>query len=207
MMPDIPCATISKLFPIRSRLAETGHRRVDHAGIQRADRVVIDPEFFRYARTKVFGDDVCFRSDLHEGFLAARVLHIEADALLVAIEHRETVRLAVHFRVEPARSVAFRKILDLDHFCAHVAEHHGAVRPAMTLVRSSTRTPSSGSAMLFTPVEWPESPGMEFGSRQDFSRMRHRRPRAQPNSRCIQGPTALITQPAPPQVRVDSIEA
>ena len=90
------------LAAVRAGLAEAGHRGVDHAGIEPADRVVVDAEFPHHARAEVLRDDVGIRGELHENLLAASVLHVEGDALLVAVEHRETVGLAVHLGIEAA---------------------------------------------------------------------------------------------------------
>ena len=63
-------------LPVRSGLAKARYRGIDDAGIDLADRLVIDAQFLRDARPEIFDDDVRFRCQLHENFLALRLLHV-----------------------------------------------------------------------------------------------------------------------------------
>ena len=88
------------LFAVRAGLPETGHGSIDDAGIDPADRVVVDAELAGHAGPEVFRNDVGPGGEFHEDVLAAGILHVEPDALLVAVEHREAVAFAVDLGIE-----------------------------------------------------------------------------------------------------------
>jgi hypothetical protein len=115
-------------LPVGAGLAEAGNRRIDDARVDFLDRLVVDAELFGDARPEILDDDVGRGGELHEYFLALRLLHVERDALLVAIEHRKAIALVVDLGLEAARAVAFGKSFDLGHVGAHVREHQRAVR-------------------------------------------------------------------------------
>src|SRR6185369_15880085 len=100
-------------LPVGAGLAEAGNRRIDDARVDFLDRLVVDAELFGDARPEILDDDVGRGGEFHKYFLALRLLHVERDALLVAIEHRKAIALVVDLGLEAARAVAFGKSFDL----------------------------------------------------------------------------------------------
>src|SRR5262249_47580227 len=77
---------VEAAFPaVRTGLSEAGHRGVDDAGIGLAYRRVIYAELAGHAGAEILGDDVGLRGQLEENLLAARILHVEREAFLVAV--------------------------------------------------------------------------------------------------------------------------
>ena len=76
--------------------------------------------------------------------LPLRVLGIDRDRALVAVEHREIEAVgALHVAQLAARDVADARPLDLDAVGAHVGQKLRAGRPDCTCVKSRIFTPSS----------------------------------------------------------------
>ncbi len=102
---------------------------VDHAGIDRAQRLVAQAEALHRARAKIVDDDVAaFRHAQRSGPAGVR-RKVDADAALVAVEgnKRGAGALGVAGRVvghaEIARFVAAARFLDLDDVGTEVAQH------------------------------------------------------------------------------------
>ena len=108
---------------VRSVLPETGDRAVHDARLPLANALVVDAELCDGPDAKVLEHDVGALEQPEEDRFAFRMLEIERDALLVAIEVDEVRRLAAVERRPPrARDLAAER-LDLDHLRAIVAEH------------------------------------------------------------------------------------
>jgi hypothetical protein len=113
--------------PVRPGLAEAGHRRIDKARIDGAQRIRAQSQLVQRARPVGFQEHVRLRGELeHDG--ARRVLlEVEHEAPLVAVERREAHALAVAQGRRGAAHVARRR-LDLDHVGAHVGEQRPGER-------------------------------------------------------------------------------
>src|SRR5204863_7508246 len=76
---------------------------------------------------EILQHDVGGRHQRRENLLAALGAHVEAEALLAAVVHREIDALAPHHRLGFARLLA-AQFLDLDHLGAEVGQDHAAAR-------------------------------------------------------------------------------
>ena len=111
----------------------------------RSERVVIEAELRQRSRTEVLDDHVALRDQLLEQPPSLRVLEVDGDAFLVAIDAQEVRAFAFEERRAPgARIVAFARLFDLDHARAHVGQQHRAVG-----TREDAREVEHGDA-----VEW-----------------------------------------------------
>ena len=120
--PPMPCAIWSK--PGRSRvgavLAEAGDAAVDDALVDLLQRLVVDAEPVLHVGPEVLDHDVGLLDQPQERGAARRVLQVERDAALVAVQVLEVGALA-----RAARSLAaalVRRHLDLDDVGAPVGE-------------------------------------------------------------------------------------
>jgi len=94
----------------------------------RSERLVIQPELGQRSRTKVLDDHIALDDQLLEQATPLRVLEVDGDAFLVAIDAEEVRALAFEERRTPrARVVALPRLLDLDHACAHIGQQHRAI--------------------------------------------------------------------------------
>ena len=120
---------VARLHCTRSGLAESGNRAVDQPRMPRAQRRVIEAELRQRSRTEVLDDHVALRDQPLEQARALRVLEVERDAFLVAVDAQEIARSRPRGTAGPhaARVVALARLLDLDHARAHVGEQHRAV--------------------------------------------------------------------------------
>src|SRR5262245_32583140 len=85
---------------------------------------------FERARAKVLDEDVGVRDEPIEHGAPVRMLEVERDALLVAIDAQVVRALALDERRSPrSRVVAAFGMLDLDYARTHVGREHRAVRP------------------------------------------------------------------------------
>src|ERR1700680_2747947 len=109
-------------IPIRAILAEA--RDVDHddAGIKLFQDIVTQPHRIHHAGAEVLHQHVGLRHQLLEDGLAARASQVEGDALFAAIVLRP-----IDYP-QPARLVAIRGGLDLDHLRTQIPKDHGASR-------------------------------------------------------------------------------
>src|SRR5262249_4034957 len=115
---------VSRQLRVRTGLAVAGNRAVDQARIQRGRGRVIEAELAEAAGTEVLDQHVGGLDQPPQRSRAGRRLEIERHALLVAIELVVERADAVDERSPAARIVAMRRLLDLEHLGAHVAEHH-----------------------------------------------------------------------------------
>jgi hypothetical protein len=103
------------------------HRTVDQAGVDFLEGVVAQAQPFERAAAVVFGQDVGLLHHGQQDLASLRMLQVEGDAALVAVQDHEGRRDPVHARLAvAARIVAAGKLFDLDHVGAHVGQHHAA---------------------------------------------------------------------------------
>ena len=121
------------LAPIRPRLAVAGDRAVDQAGIDALERLVVDLQRLGNAGPVVLDHHIRFPRQFIEERQPVGLLEIERDAALVAVDLREAGGLVVDVRPHLTTVVAALGLLDLDHVCTHVSQHHGAVWPGHDL--------------------------------------------------------------------------
>jgi hypothetical protein len=112
---------------IRAVTAVSGHRAVDQAGVDFLEDVVAQPQPFQGAAAVVLGQDVGLLHHGQQDLASLRMLQVEGDAALVAVQDHERRRHAVHARLAvAARIVAAGELFDLDHVGAHIGQHHAA---------------------------------------------------------------------------------
>lgn len=117
----------STLAGVGARLAETGDGGVDERRVDRREVFVTESERAHHAGPVVFHEDVRLRRERPEDRLAARILQIDDDAALVAVDGPVAGAFRAHAARHAAGGIPLRR-LDLDHVRAHVAEEHGAER-------------------------------------------------------------------------------
>ncbi len=109
--------------------AEGADRAVHDAGVGARDLVVAEAEAVAGARPEGLDDDVGADAQLARERHVGRVLEVERDRALVAVEAQVVGRALVDERRPPgARVVAAVGALDLDHVGPEVAEAHRAQR-------------------------------------------------------------------------------
>ena len=115
------------------------------AGFSRASDVVAEAELLHRAAPEVLDQHVGVAHQAQQDLAALRLLEVERDAALVAVQHQERRRDAVDARLAiAARVVAAGQLLDLDDVGAESASITPQVGPAMICASSSTRMPASG---------------------------------------------------------------
>ncbi len=93
-----------------------------HVAISQADRI-------QRAGAEVLDQHIGERDEAIERRASVRLLEVEGDALLVAIDAQEIRALAIEEGRPPrACVVAADRVLDLDHAGSHVGGEHRAVR-------------------------------------------------------------------------------
>ena len=117
-----------RIFPAGPGLAETGHAAIDQPREIRSEGLVFQAEFGHGAGLEVFHHHVRAGQQFLNDPPAFRVLQVDGQALLVAVEVQVSHRHSVGARTEVAGAVALQR-LQLDHFRAHVAQHLRAKRP------------------------------------------------------------------------------
>ena len=99
-------------------------RHVHEARIQRMQRRIAEAEPVHRAALEVLAEDIRRRNEPQHDLQPARILHVDGEALLVAVEHPEEARAGTAQR---ARAVA-RDRFDLDDLRAEIGEQHPAGR-------------------------------------------------------------------------------
>src|SRR5688572_21034163 len=109
--------------------AEALDRRHDHARVQLVDALPREPHPIERAGREVLHQHVAGLDQPLDDFLALRMLRIDGDRPLVAVEHREVQRIdALDVAQLRAGDVAGARTLHLDAIRAHVAEQLRAGR-------------------------------------------------------------------------------
>jgi len=108
-------------------LAEPGDRAIDQAGVDLAERVVVDAQPGGHPHPVVLDHHVGPFGQLVDRVPGLRVLQVQDNAALVAVYLREAGGFALDVGSHLARIVAARRLLDLDHVRAKVGQHHGAI--------------------------------------------------------------------------------
>ncbi len=108
-------------------LSVAAERAVDDARVSAAYGFVVDAEALDDARPEALDHDVRLLRHLQESLLGARLLQIQADGALVAVERPERLRTLAHAHLHAAPGAG--RFFDDDDVRAEVAEKHRAVRP------------------------------------------------------------------------------
>ena len=119
---------------IRAVRAVAGDPAPDEARMARGKLVVTQAEPLHGAGREIVHEDVGAREEPLAHVAIVRVLHIEHDAALAAIQPREVRRDAVERAIVMAREIAAAGPLDLDHVRAHVGELARAERSGRGLL-------------------------------------------------------------------------
>src|SRR5262250_213703 len=119
----------SGAVPIRAVLTEAGDGAIDDAGVSLARHLIAEAEALEGARAIVLEHHVRALHEPEEELLAARMLEVDLDPLLVAMQAHEVRGLSAGQPRPPrARDVPRALGLELDHLCAEVGEHGRAER-------------------------------------------------------------------------------
>ncbi len=114
----------------RPVLAEAGHRGIDHPGVRRRDRRIVEPEPDQPADLEVLHHHVRAGGERPGAGEVVRVGEVERDAALAAVAGVEVGRRAVGGeRRPPAAGLVAAGRLDLDHVGAEVGEGLADPRP------------------------------------------------------------------------------
>ncbi len=109
-------------------LAVAGDRAVDDARVDRGDSFVIEAEPRHHARPELFDHHVGLFEQRHDLGLVGRVLEVEREGLLAAVEHREVDAVGAPARLVDPHLLALTRPLDLDHFRAGLGEEQARHR-------------------------------------------------------------------------------
>src|SRR5918994_3207029 len=108
---------------------EAGDGAIDEAGIELLQGFVAETELFQGATPHVLDHDIRIRSERLDPLQTFRVLEVHAYGALVAVDGQKVCRLApCEGRSPLAGVVAALGVLDLDHVCPEIREHHRRVR-------------------------------------------------------------------------------
>lgn len=97
------------------------------------------------SRRQILYEHVGAGEDLVQDVPAARVLEVQGEGFLGAVEPDEIAGVAVHARVVAAREVALAGPLHLDHPGAEIGELPGGVRSGNGLFQADHRDAGQGS--------------------------------------------------------------
>ena len=109
--------------------AEPADREVHEAGVEGLGGGVVEAELGEAARLEVLDRDVGATQQLACQLDVVRVVEVEHDRLLVAVDREVVRRDAVVLGRAPGPCLVAGRALDLDHGGAHVGQQHRAVRP------------------------------------------------------------------------------
>ena len=119
---------VARLGASRSGLPEARDRAIDEPRMPWRHRGVVEAQPGQRAGPEVLDEHIRLRDQPLEDLAAGRLLEIERDAFLVAVDAQEIRAFAVQERRSPAaRVVALAGLLDLDDPRAHVGEQHRAI--------------------------------------------------------------------------------
>jgi hypothetical protein len=116
------------LLRVRPTVAVSGDIAHDEPRMLRQQRIRREAEALRGARREVLNENVCASHEPRKDLCGVRVLHIERQAFLRAVEPHEISRLSFDGLVVIAREIADCRALDLDHSSAQVRELAGGER-------------------------------------------------------------------------------
>src|ERR1043165_1027113 len=111
--------------------------RADDLRIDALQRVVGDAQPLGLIATQIVEPRIGRAHQLVEYAARLRVLQVEREAALVAVERLEEMAVARPEVVRADRAAdvaALRRVLDLDHLGAEVAQQHAAERPSPVLL-------------------------------------------------------------------------
>ncbi len=119
---------VKRIEAARVVLTVGGKGNVYQIRIDLVKRFEIDFEALRDAGAIVFDEHVGFLGQFVEALECFRVLQVERDAFLVAIERVVVIAFAVDLRVFPSYEVSRLGVFHLDHLGAEVGEVKAGVR-------------------------------------------------------------------------------
>ena len=110
-------------------LAEARDAGIDQARVDGLQRGVVDLQPRSHAGAIVLDEHVGAAHQFVEGFKPLRVLQVDLDAALVAVQREEAAAvLALEFEAHGAAGlITHARCFDLDHVGAHVAQQHAAI--------------------------------------------------------------------------------
>jgi hypothetical protein len=117
-----------------------GDRAIDQPGIERRERGIIQPEAGHHAGAEILDHDVEAGHHLLDEVADRRGLEVAGQRLLAGVEVAEIGAVPIAQGRAGAHLIALER-LDLDHLGAQIGQHARGKGPAITLVKSSTRTP------------------------------------------------------------------
>ncbi len=120
---------VACLLAARIELAVTGDGAVDDARVDGLQRVVIDTELLRDARTEALDNDIGLLRHLLQIRLRTLVLQVEGNAFLIATQRSDVVARAILQREIVTAHIAKAGILNLDNASAHVGKHLRSILP------------------------------------------------------------------------------
>ena len=113
---------------LRTRLPEARERCVDQGRVDLLEPRIRQTKLVHDARPEILDENVGGAHEIEKDRLSLRLLQIERDALLVAVEHHEDDALVRHVGIAAAGLRLLAGTFDLDDLRPHVAEHHAAER-------------------------------------------------------------------------------
>ena len=114
-------------LPVRAVLAEGGDGTVDDARVHFAHHVVADAQTVHHPGPEVLDDDIRVPGQPQEDFLALGRLHVQGQALLVAVEGAEARAVVLGLLVPGAERVPLAGGLDLGHLRPQVGQQQRRV--------------------------------------------------------------------------------
>src|SRR3954470_9062218 len=152
--------------------AEALQRRVDQPRVELVQVLPREAETVHHARAEVLDQDVGAVDQLAEDLLALVGLHVEGEAPLVAVEHREVERVHVGQIAQlGAGDVTAARLLDLDDVRSHPGEQLGADRTGLHVRHVDDADSVEGlrnrhsNALPYLYIVWFMVPGANaFGS-------------------------------------------
>ncbi len=152
----------ARTLAIGAVLAEGGHRAQNDVGLELAQPVIAKAHLVHDPRAEILQYDVGGLDKLGEYFLAARMAHVEAQALLTAVVDREIDALAAHQRRRLTGFLA-AQFLDLDDLGAEVGEDHAAARTGLIPRQFEHPDPVKSSAHRHLPDSQPPAGTRRWG--------------------------------------------
>ena len=114
--------------PIRACLTVAGDRHINQLRVDRLQRLVAQPQPRHDTRSKLFEHDVVFSHQLPDHLERLRLLQVQGEAALVAIEVGVAGRRPVIVRRQQLQKVHARRRFDAQHLGPHVGEQQRSER-------------------------------------------------------------------------------
>lgn len=112
----------------RARVAETGDRAVDDAGVDLFQHIVAQAQFLHRTGAVVLQHDIGLFDHLFKDLFAFRLFQVQGHADLAAVEVCVVNTVAVDKGAHLTSIVAALGVLDLDHRSTHIGHHRCCIR-------------------------------------------------------------------------------